>query len=1142
MDTVRATYVRFAILNKQAIANEAVPIVESVRDLTSTELHDPDGQCKRCYPTTSYCRGHMGKILFRHYHIYYPYRRMVDKMLSMICGSCYLPVRESRSPKSPTDKAKYIKLVEYYNHASCICTGEQESHRGYAAIHKLRSLYKVFHISGSCTAITNIFSLPNDVDEVLRNYVMVLPAMLLSALPGGSAVSATYRKILETYGPSSNAEECMALIYKLYGQYSTMLRDKAGVIRQTLLPRKAGNSIRAVIISDTGLGISDIGVSRTIGDKICRAMVVSKENYQHCVDTLCSGRVSHVSYGKQRYKVASPHIYLVLVGIELRVEIPQGVAITTMQDGVSSTWTYHPNNLQITMQRLRYAQRIEVEGMGTIASGVEKEPIVYIDVVPRASIHSQRIPLRHWMQVDVPAEGEKVLVHRNPVLSAGSIQMHKIVSHGVSEDVSMTLEQRQLQREHIDDNIGKLILVGRNNIYRGPANTRRAQWCGDMIRGNPNYRLSSSVNRTISRDRDVDCCISLNPVVTSTYQADYDGDEMNLAYMGDEPGGGRDISVVSSLLKGLIGPIHDAKHGLYCLVTNSLGLSHLQQSYVETILSLTSDDGTYTKDKLADIGFSSKQAAELTTICPNGVGKRDISKYLEGTRYVSLTSTTKLVEDLIVGIRLSPDRMGLLTNVGFNSYILDQVPNTCSEYMGLSGRDLISAVYVEVISVLYAICDYCGISYDRLSRDSIVDVERSRARPSKDTINSIYGHVGYATAQVAGSKVVSYVSSSYSEGVTQLEFDRLCYSARVQVVRKAETTAPEGDNMRLQCNYLSNVRKVDTNRWEDRGEVFCEYVDQNYVRDFRTKASSHFIRTYSRVLGDDAKRMEYQSHDMLPTEVRSRRRNLIHMGQRKLLMSEIEFLTEYATTNTVVVYAGAAPGSHIPILLDMFPSVIFHLYDNGTYSSNLFDKVSNNPRKGLEVYERYLDADTARAYRHKGNILLISDIRTNTNKSRDAKPTDEDVSRDNATNVAITKAMDPEASLLKFRLPYSPGHTAHLEGELRLQSWSGHESTEVRLLCKRPYRTIYYDHTEHEEKMFYHNMLRPLPIVGRRVNGNITRRMGNIGITHHYDMYRESEIVAQYVAKYRDDESRIYRLIDNTLGQDLRYYLDKREV
>ncbi len=54
-------------------------------------------------------------------------------------------------------------------------------------------------------------------------------------------------------------------------------------------------------------------------------------------------------------------------------------------------------------------------------------------------------------------------------------------------------------------------------------------------------------------------------------------------------------------------------------------------------------------------------------------------------------------------------------------------------------------------------------------------------------------------------------------------------------------------------------------------------------------------------------------------------KTVVHWGQRKLLMHEIEFLTKHLGTEqrAVLVYAGAAPGTHISLLSDLFPSVVF---------------------------------------------------------------------------------------------------------------------------------------------------------------------------------------------------------------------------
>ena len=55
----------------------------------------------------------------------------------------------------------------------------------------------------------------------------------------------------------------------------------------------------------------------------------------------------------------------------------------------------------------------------------------------------------------------------------------------------------------------------------------------------------------------------------------------------------------------------------------------------------------------------------------------------------------------------------------------------------------------------------------------------------------------------------------------------------------------------------------------------------------------------------------------------------IHLGQLKLLISEIMFLTKKAKDGDRVLYVGAAEGYHTAKLADMFPTLTFDLWDPG---------------------------------------------------------------------------------------------------------------------------------------------------------------------------------------------------------------------
>eukprot|EP00961_Rhodomonas_salina_P002887 39493-Rhodomonas_salina.1 len=50
-------------------------------------------------------------------------------------------------------------------------------------------------------------------------------------------------------------------------------------------------------------------------------------------------------------------------------------------------------------------------------------------------------------------------------------------------------------------------------------------------------------------------------------------------------------------------------------------------------------------------------------------------------------------------------------------------------------------------------------------------------------------------------------------------------------------------------------------------------------------------------------------------------KTVVHWGQRKLLLSELEFLTAHGAAGATVVYAGAAPGTHTRYLLELFPDL-----------------------------------------------------------------------------------------------------------------------------------------------------------------------------------------------------------------------------
>jgi hypothetical protein len=133
-----------------------------------------------------------------------------------------------------------------------------------------------------------------------------------------------------------------------------------------------------------------------------------------------------------------------------------------------------------------------------------------------------------------------------------------------------------------------------------------------------------------------------------------------------------------------------------------------------------------------------------------------------------------------------------------------------------------------------------------------------------------------------------------------------------------------------------------------------------------------YSSTFKRILDDDFPVLKYRPRR--PDEDRS----TVHFGQRKLHLSEIEFLTNFCkeiseTNNKItLIYAGAAPGTHISKLSSMFPFIDFVLVDPAAFIVK--------PTERIKVIQDYFTDSLAEKMlsEYKNSLrLFISDIRVN---------------------------------------------------------------------------------------------------------------------------------------------------------------------
>ena len=249
-----------------------------------------------------------------------------------------------------------------------------------------------------------------------------------------------------------------------------------------------------------------------------------------------------------------------------------------------------------------------------------------------------------------------------------------------------------------------------------------------------------------------------------------------------------------------------------------------------------------------------------------------------------------------------------------------------------------------------------------------------------------------------------------------------------------------------------------------RKNPHCRQVDTDLVRPYFSAEGALALRPVDTIpthITDDSPGMPF-------VERPDGDRSPLHYGQMKLFASEMKFLTTYTGACsgelTTVVYAGAAPGHHIPLLAKLFPSCQFLLYDPAAFCRAL---VQSSPPNVKVFHDTFFTEDVAAALasEYEGKpFVFISDIRTGKEETY--------VREDMERQKAWVHILNPMASMVKFRLPWQSGKTRYLDGEILLPVYAPLTSTECRLITTQglivaPDRV--YDNQTYERACAYHN-------------------------------------------------------------------------
>ena len=264
-----------------------------------------------------------------------------------------------------------------------------------------------------------------------------------------------------------------------------------------------------------------------------------------------------------------------------------------------------------------------------------------------------------------------------------------------------------------------------------------------------------------------------------------------------------------------------------------------------------------------------------------------------------------------------------------------------------------------------------------------------------------------------------------------------------------------------------------------------------------------------------------------------------HWGQLKLFYTELEFINicmerKYDLNKSVMIYVGAAPGTHIIYLHRLFPNLHWILFDPNEFHITKNDYVDIFTGKdGFfkdDMIPDLLNHPFIKKYPIK---LFISDIRTN--------PNEKTVFDEMLDQQRWLLKLGADMSMLKFRLPYTlPGENAlwvydlttikdyikkpigrpcktkeynvcYLKGDIYVQVYPPQYSTETRLIVdkkKDKYQLYNYDTVMYEEKCYYYNIhIRNEKMM--YVNSEELKKH-ILGCDDNYETCSEYKIIEQY--------------------------------
>jgi len=248
----------------------------------------------------------------------------------------------------------------------------------------------------------------------------------------------------------------------------------------------------------------------------------------------------------------------------------------------------------------------------------------------------------------------------------------------------------------------------------------------------------------------------------------------------------------------------------------------------------------------------------------------------------------------------------------------------------------------------------------------------------------------------------------------------------------------------------------------------------------------------------------------------------LHLGQRKLLLTEVDFLTEYCDLSKNIVYVGAAPGHHIEFLSSLFPNNIFYLYDPREFA------ITDN--ENIKIYQKYFTVEDVNKL---DDFIFISDIRQNICvKTMPQREICNKVMEDMEFQKSWVLEINPKISLLKFRLPLFCETFEYFDGKIVEQPWAPESTYETRLIVQEKHKIKSYITSDYVNLISQLKLKRQTQLYDHGLKLKIVP-----GLDNCFDCNLEIKIWKKYLYKFDEITNKNISNLMKRTGNRLKKYL-----